>query len=233
MLTSLHSCTGCVDPGTWLNVGAGRCGISFDIDFLISEPDSLLVEESERLRKPARLRVARGYGGFDDVEPVLVHVHRGEGSRFVGVCQRQLMSFDELEEVPLILSHFRVPLHELPRCMNKRGSHVHLPPSLTTAGDSSAHDVAGGARLGFLAEYSLNLVVIDHAYRVAALALRDAVDAGRKVGAILRSIGRLRDLRLAREKARETVFAIGKLDPFLGEHGPGNGQHQGGRNQWR
>src|SRR3989442_5758784 len=117
--------------------------------------------------------------------------------------------------------------------MNKRSSHMHLPPPLPAAADSLADDVARGAGLGFLREYSLNLVVIDDRYRVAALALRDAVDAGRKVGAILRSIRRLRDLRLAGKKTRETVFAIGKLNPFLGEQGRRNGQHQGGRNQWR
>src|SRR5438552_19192711 len=112
------------------------------------------------------------------------------------------MSFDELEEVPLILRDLRVPLHELPGCVNKRGSEINLPPPFAAATDSPAHNVAGGAGLGFLREYPLKRAVIDHGYRVAALALRDAVDVGRQVGAILRFIRRLDDLRLARKKTR-------------------------------
>src|SRR2546425_10468285 len=213
MSCSPQSCTWRVSPIPWLTVpvDAGRCRVSIDIDLLVSKPDSSLVEPSERLRKPARLRVTGRYGRLDDIELVFVHVRRCESPGFIGIGEHHLMSFDEVVEIPLVLRHLRVPLHELPRRMNKSGSQINLPPPLSRTSDSRTHDVAGGAGLGFFREYSLDLIVIDHRYRVAALALSDAINACRKVGSIFGSISRLRNLWLTREKAGEAVFTAGKL----------------------
>src|SRR5438552_11880258 len=117
--------------------------------------------------------------------------------------------------------------------MNKRRSDIDLPPPFSRAGrESRTHHIACGAGLGFFSEYPPDLIVISHSYGVTALALRDAIDACRKVGSIFRSISRLRYIRLAGEKARKAVFAAGKLHPFLSEQRTRNGKQYRRREQW-
>src|SRR5262249_42924753 len=92
--------------------------------------------------------------------------------------------------------------------------------------DSFAHDIAGRTTFGLLRENGLHLIVIDHRYGVAALALCDAVDASRKVRSVFGSIRGPGYFWLVRGKARESVFAAGDLHPFLREQGSGNRKQQ-------
>ena len=78
---------------------------------------------------------------------------------------------------------------------------------------------------------ALGLGEINDRQRVTALALRGAIDAGRQIGPIFRSVGGFRYLWLTREIAREAIFSTGKLDPFLGERRSGNKYSQGCRNE--
>src|SRR4029077_18579929 len=74
-----------------------------------------------------------------------------------------------------------------------------------------------GAGLRFFRQDSLSLVEIDNRHGIAALALRRAVDARREVGFMLRSVGDLRDFRLAWEIAGKAIGPVRKFDPFLCE----------------
>src|SRR5438034_8173028 len=171
-------------------------------------------------------RSPRRYGRFHHIKLIFVHIDGCKGAGLVGVRKAQLVSFDELEEIPLVLRHLRVALHEFPRCVHQRGSSINLPPTFPGTTDSFAHDIAGRTTFGLLRENGLHLIVIDHRYGVAALALCDAIDARRKVRSVFRSIGGLAYFWLFREKARESVFAAGKLHPFLREQGTRNRKHQ-------
>src|SRR5438034_201477 len=133
------------------------------------------------------------------------------------------MSFDEVDEIPQEVRQLGVPLHELKRCIDDRAAHIILPVTLTgSAGAAAASFGPRRAVLGFLGEYSLGLVVIDHRHGVVALALRGAIETRRQIGPIFRFVGGLRYLRWTWEIAREPIFATGKLDPFLGERRSGN-----------
>src|SRR5207244_12485744 len=57
-------------------------------------------------------------------------------------------------------------------------------------------------------------------------ALLVSTAARRKVCSVFRSISSLAYFWLFREKARESVFAAGKLHPFLREQGTRNRKHQ-------
>src|SRR5947208_11255128 len=93
------------------------------------------------------------------------------------------MSFDEVDEIPQVVRQLGVPLHKLPRCVDDRAAYVILPVPLTgSAGSADAGFGSHRAFLGFLGEYSLGLVVIDHRHGVAALDLRGAVDSRRQIG---------------------------------------------------
>src|SRR2546422_2618466 len=97
------------------SVDAGRCRVSVGVDSLISKPDAVLVEPSQRLLKEPRFRVARRHGSLDDIEFILVQVDPGEGPRFIGVVgELHLMSFDEVAKIPRVKRHPGVPLHEFP-----------------------------------------------------------------------------------------------------------------------
>src|SRR5262245_31308872 len=146
---------------------------------LIAQPDAALVEPSERLLKQARLRITRGHGALDDVELVLVHVDPGERAGLVRVVRElELMSFDEVDGIPDEARHHGVALHEPPGCVDDRSADVSLPVPLVARGSQTGLG-ARRTRLRFLREYALRLTVIDDGHRVAALALRRAVDARR------------------------------------------------------
>ena len=211
-------------------VDARRSRKSVHIDLLIAKPNSFFVEKSKGLREPAWLRIPRRYGRFHHIKLVFVHIDSCKGTGLVGVRKAQLVSFDELEEIPLVLGHLRVALHEFPRCVDQRGSSINLPPTLPGTTDSFAHDIAGRTTFGLLRENGLHLIVIDHRNGVAALALCDAIHARGKIGSVFRSISCLGYLRLLGEETRESVFAAGKLHPFLGEQGPRKKKHENHRN---
>jgi hypothetical protein len=140
------------------------------------------------------------------------------------------MSFDEVHEIPHKARQLGVTLHESPGSKDNRPSHISLPVPLI-ARRSQAGFGARRASLGFLGEDPPGLGVIDHCHGIAALALRRAIDPRRQIGSVFRSVGGLRHLRLTREVAREAIFPVGKLNPFLGEHSPRNREHQGGRHE--
>src|SRR5206468_7847087 len=85
---------------------------------------------------------------------------------------------------------------------------------------------ACGTRLRFLCENALGLSVIDDSHRIAALALRRAVDTHREVGFMLRAVGGLGYFRLTGEITGEAIFPAGELNPFLREQRPRNRKRQ-------
>src|SRR5207249_4075464 len=110
------------------------------------------------------------------------------------------IAFDEVDDTPHKESELGIALHQLPCCVRNRSSDIGLPVSLI-ARSSQAGFGARRATLGFLCEYSLGLVVIDHRHGIAALALCGAIDASRQICFMLRSVGGLCHFRLARKVA--------------------------------
>src|SRR4029077_2611895 len=132
-----------------------------------------------------------------------------ERAGLVGVVgELQLMAFDQIHEVPYEASELGIPLHEFPGPMHNRPAQIRFPVSLV-AGGSEAGLGTDGARLRFLGEESLGLVVVDDGYGVAALPLRGAIDTRRKIGSVLRLVGGFGPLRLTREIAGEAILAAG------------------------
>src|SRR5438874_12166238 len=92
---------------------------------------------------------------------------------------------------------------------------------------------ARGAGFGFLGEYPLGLVEIDDRHRITAPPLGCAINPRRQVGFVLGPVCSLRYLRLSWKITREAIFPAGKLNPFLREQRPRDGENQGCRNEWR
>ena len=85
------------------------------------------------------------------------------------------MPFDQIDEIPHEARQPGVPLHQLPRGMKDRASHIIDPVALIARVRPAAGFGARRAGLGLLGEDSLDLAVIDHRHGVAALALRGAM----------------------------------------------------------
>src|SRR5215469_13838669 len=81
------------------------------------------------------------------------------------------------------------------------------------------------AGLGLLSEYPLGLVVVDHCYRITALALRRAIDARRQVRLMLGLVRGLRYFRLSWENACEAIFPTGEFN-VLRKQRPRNQENQ-------
>src|SRR5439155_16762405 len=114
-----------------------------------------------------------------------VHVNPSEGTGFIGVVRElQLMSFDEVYEIPHKARHLGVPLHQLPCCIDDRSSQITLLMPLI-AWASQTGLAARGTGLGFLGEYSLSLVVIGHRHGVAALIFHSDIDEICQIGSMI------------------------------------------------
>src|SRR6185295_27604 len=97
-----------------------------------------------------------------------MHVNSREGPGFVGVRQLQLMSFDEVHEIPDEARYLGIALHEFPRRSDDCSAQIAPPMSFTTVTAAFARLRAWGARLRFFSEYLFNRVVVHDCHRIAA-----------------------------------------------------------------
>ena len=191
------------------------------IQRLIANPIAVLVEPSQGLLKEPGLRITLRHGSLRDVEPVRVHVDRGQRARLVSVGEVQLMPSDEVDVVPQQMRHLGVSFHELPRRVDDGACQVGLPvPRTGRCASSPARFRTRGAGLGFLREDSLELTEVGHRQGVAALAKPGGVHPRWQVRAKLRFVSGLGDLWLAGEVGREPILPAYELDPFLSEGSP-------------
>src|SRR6266550_1787128 len=162
--------------GTLAPPGPGaRRRKSVRIDRGIANASPVLVEESRRLLEQPRLRRARRHGCLEDIETILVHVDRDEGTGFIGVVRElDLMSFDEILHSPPELRHLDVPCQDPLRRKVDGAAYVVLPGpgTLSTVVIRSRTGAlrVRVALLGSLRVYALGVGVIDHRDGVMARA---------------------------------------------------------------
>src|SRR5262245_24232897 len=94
------------------------------------------------------------------------------------------MSFDKVHEIPEIMRHPGIALHELPRRIDNSASNVVFPVTLADSASSNTGLGSHGTGLRLLRKNSLCLVVIDDRHGVPACALNHAIHTGRQIGAI-------------------------------------------------
>ena len=143
------------------------------------------------------------------------------------VGERQHVTFDQIDVVPVEVGDLGVALHELPGGVNHRARAVGpRVPGTSRAATSATRLGARRARFGFLGKNRFDVAVIDHGCRKSVLPLLRTVDPCGQVGAELRLVGRLRHRGLHRERNRETIVPADEFDPFLGENTRPNGQDE-------
>ena len=70
----------------------------------------------------SRRRSPFGDGPFQNIETVFVHMDRGEGTRFISICDLKEVSFDVVRDAVVELREFASPVDEIPRCVKYRAS---------------------------------------------------------------------------------------------------------------
>src|SRR5262245_49410519 len=204
---------------------AGRGRIQVGIEGSITNPDAILVEESEILLKERWRWCTWRNGAVQNVKTILVHVDRDKCTRLVGVGELYAASFDAVAVGERVVRHLAIPLKVARDGIVERASQVVHPAVRARVGISLA-------ALGLVGVNLLPCRVIDDGDGVAVRTVLDCIHARGQGNAEFRRVRDLAHYGLAGEIDDKAVLLTCVFDPAL-SGGRSRHQHEHrDRNEW-